>query len=270
MLRLRVKGRPYEDRRLPLGVHLRELRKRLSVAAIAIVVGAVAGFVLADPIFRLIADPIAQAGDRSDRMSGLNFTAVTQAFDLKLQIALTLGIIISCPVWLYQLWAFLVPGLVRRERRYAVGFIASAVPLFVAGCAAGLLVLPHIVEVMLAFATGGSASLLDARVYYEFVLKLLIATGVAFVLPVFLVLLNIVGVLSASSILRGWRIAVFLIAVFTALATPAADVLSMFLLAIPMVGLYFGAAGVALLHDRRHAKALATRMPAGPLMESAS
>jgi sec-independent protein translocase protein TatC len=85
------------------------------------------------------------------------------------------------------------------------------------------------------------------------VLKLVIATGVAFVLPVFLVILNFLGVMTASTILRGWRVAVLVIVLFTAIVTPAADVLSMFLLAIPMVVLYFAAAGVAYLHDRRAA-----------------
>ena len=90
--------------------------------------------------------------------------------------------------------------------------------------------------------------------YLDFALKLVVAIGVGFVLPVFLVVLNLVGVLSAQSILKGWRVAIILIALFTAIATPAADVVSMFLLAIPMVVLYFIAAGIAWINDRRVAK----------------
>lgn len=135
-----------------------------------------------------------------------------------------------------------------------MGFLGAAIPLFLAGCAAGWLVMPHIVVLMLGFVDAADSALLDAKFYYDFVLKLMLATGVAFVLPVFIVLLNFVGVLSARSIIKGWRVAVLLICLFTAVATPAADVISMFLLAIPMVLLFFAAALVTHLHDRRVAK----------------
>jgi len=128
------------------------------------------------------------------------------------------------------------------------------VPLFLAGCYAGWFVLPHIVELMLGFTPAAAANFLDATTYYDFVLKLVLAVGVAFVLPVFLVLLNFVGVLSAAAIIKAWRVAILVIVLFTAIATPAADIVSMFVLAIPMVVLYFAAYGVAWLHDRRAAK----------------
>jgi sec-independent protein translocase protein TatC len=128
------------------------------------------------------------------------------------------------------------------------------VPLFLAGCAAGWFVVPHIVELLTGFAGHGDTTIIEAKAYLDFVLKLVLVTGVAFVLPVFLVLLNLVGVLSGRSILKGWRIAVLAITLFTAIATPAADVLSMLLLAAPMVVLYFAAAGVSVLHDRRVAR----------------
>jgi sec-independent protein translocase protein TatC len=107
---------------------------------------------------------------------------------------------------------------------------------------------------MANFVPSEDASFVEAKVYLDFVLKLVLAVGIAFVMPVFLVLLNFLGVISAVGILKGWRVAVLLIAVFCAIATPAADVMSMFLLAIPMVFLYFVAAGVACLHDRIAAK----------------
>ena len=127
-------------------------------------------------------------------------------------------------------------------------------PLFFAGGLAGWSVLPNIVVLLTGFAPDQSATLLTARVYLDFALKLVVAIGVGFVLPVFLVVLNLVGVLSAQSIIRGWRVAIILIALFTAIATPAADVVSMFLLAIPMVLLYCPAAGIAWINDRRVAK----------------
>jgi len=118
----------------------------------------------------------------------------------------------------------------------------------------GWWVLPNIVVLLTGFAPEQSSTLLTARVYLDFALKLVVAIGIGFVLPVFLVLLNVIGVLSAKAIIGGWRWAIVVISVFTALATPAADVVSMILLAVPMVILYFVAAGIAWLNDRRQAR----------------
>ena len=117
--------------------------------------------------------------------------------------------------------------------------------------------LPNIVRVMTGFIAPEDASIIEAKTYYDFVLKLVLAVGIAFVLPVFLVLLNFVGVVTAAQIVKGWRVAILVIALFTAIATPAADIFSMFLLMVPMIVLYFLAAGVAWLHDRRAAKRVA-------------
>jgi len=164
------------------------------------------------------------------------------------------GVILSSPVWLYQVFAFVVPGLTKTERRYTFGFVFSAVPLFAAGCAAGLQIFPHAVQVLAGFAPAEDASILQARYYFDFAMKLVLAVGVGFVLPVFIVLLNFMGILSARSIIGGWRVAIVVITVFCAIATPAADVFSMFLLAVPMVLLYLAAALVALAHDRLAAR----------------
>jgi sec-independent protein translocase protein TatC len=202
-------------------------------------------------VWQAISGPVyAIASAHGTDTTTINFTSITGGFDIRFQISLVTGIILSSPVWLYQVFAYLVPGLTRREKRYTFGFFFTAVPLFFAGCAAGWFVLPHIVEIMYGFVPAGASSLYDAKYYLDFVLKLLIATGVAFVLPVFLVLLNFVGVLQGRTILKGWRWAILAITLFTAIATPAADVVSMILLAIPMVLLYFVAVGVALWHDR--------------------
>ncbi|MEO9104364.1 MAG: twin-arginine translocase subunit TatC, partial [Terrimesophilobacter sp.] len=166
-----------------------------------------------------------------------------------MQIAIYVGVLVSSPIWLYQIFAFLVPGLTGKEKRYTFGFVFTAIPLFLAGCAAGWFVVPHIVILLNSFVPAEDASFIAAKDYLGFVMKLILAVGVAFVLPVFLVLLNFVGVLSGRTILKGWRIAVLMITLFTAIATPAADPFSMFLLAIPMVFLYFVAVGVSYWHD---------------------
>lgn len=237
---------------MSLGEHLRELRKRLIISAVAILLAAIAGFVLAPFVIDAIRVPIDQIAE--ERNATIVYTTVTGAFDLRLMIAITIAIVIASPIWLYQLFAFLVPGLTQKEKRYTFGFFFSAVPLFFAGGYAGWLVFPHMVLLLTSFSSQLEATYLDARIYYDFVVKLVLAVGVGFVLPVFLVLLNLIGVLSAAAIIKGWRIAILLITLFTALATPAADVISMFLLAIPMVILYFSAWAIAWFHDRRVAK----------------
>ncbi len=248
----RTKKSANTEGRMSLGHHLLELRKRLFRSALGIVVGGVVGFLLSEPILSLLQEPIERIAE--SRNASLNFDTITGAFDLRMQIAIYVGIIISSPVWLYQVFAFIVPGLTSKEKRYTFGFFFSAVPLFLAGCAAGFFVFPHIVELLAGFAPSDTASIFQAKYYVDFATKLVLAVGIAFVLPVFVVLLNFMGVLSARSILKGWRVAILLITIFCAIATPAADVSTMFLLAIPMVLLYFAAAGVAWMHDRSAAR----------------
>lgn len=245
---------------MSLGDHLRELRKRLFISAVAIIIGAIAGFFLAEHVIDLLRIPIEKIAE--ERNATLMYTTVTGSFDLRIQIAMTIAILIASPVWLYQIFAFLVPGLTGKEKRYTFGFFFSAVPLFFLGAACGWVLFPHMVELLTGFSAAEDAINLDAKVYYDFVLKLVLAVGIAFVLPVFLVLLNFVGVLSARAILKGWRVAILVIATFCAIATPAADVISMFLLAIPMIILYFTAALIAWIHDRRLAKRAAKDDPA--------
>lgn len=240
--------------RMSLGGHLVELRKRLYLSALFIVSGSILGWFTADLLLSQLREPIFLVASEQGRVATLNYDGITSAFDLKLQIAFTVGIVVSSPFWLFQIWAFFMPGLTRTEIKYTLGFMFSAIPLFLAGCAAGWYVYPHIVALMTSFAPSDDATIITAKTYFDFVLKLVLVVGVAFVLPVFLVLFNFAGLLSARSILRSWRIAVLVIVLFTAIATPAADVLSMFLLAIPMIFLYFAATGIAWLHDRRKDK----------------
>ncbi|MCU1546564.1 MAG: twin-arginine translocase subunit TatC [Homoserinimonas sp.] len=239
---------------MSLGEHLVELRKRLFIGGLAVLIGGIFGFLISGYVWDALRVPILAIAEA--RNATLNYSTITSAFDVRIQVAVTIGIVVSSPVWLYQVFAFLVPGLTGREKRYTFGFFFSAVPLFLGGCAAGWFVLPHIVELMAGFVPAQDASFVEAKTYLDFVLKLVLAVGIAFVMPVFLVLLNFLGVVSAVAIIKGWRIAILLISVFCALATPAADVVSMFLLAIPMVFLYFVAAGIAWIHDRAAARKL--------------
>jgi len=238
--------------RMSLGQHLIELRNRLFLAAGAIIVGTIGGWFLVDWVLATMRLPIEQLGGA--RNAEIMYTTVSGAFDLRIQIAFTVGIVITSPFWLYQLLAFFLPGLTKREKRYFFGFFFAAVPLFIAGGYLGWSIFPRTVVLLTGFSSDQDATNLDAKYYYDFVIKFVLAVGVSFVLPVFVVLLNFIGILSAKSVIKGWRVALLVITVFTALATPAADVFTMLLLAIPMVVLYFGAAGVAWLHDRAIAR----------------
>lgn len=234
---------------MPVASHVREARRRGLRAAAALLVAIAVGFAVSDQVVDVLRAPIEQLA--SDRVASLNYDTVTGAFDLRLEIAIYAGIVLSSPVWLLELFAFVTPGLSGRERRWTYGFLASAVPLFALGCGFGLWIFPHVVEVLTGFASSEDSTILDATYYVDFVLKLVVAVGVAFVLPVFVVLLNLMGVLSAATLRRSWRLAVVVITLFSALVTPAADVMSMFLLAAPMSALYGAALGIAHVHDHR-------------------
>jgi sec-independent protein translocase protein TatC len=251
---------PRREKRMSLGQHMVELRKRLMFAAAALIVGMVVAFFITDPVIALLNEPILEVAARrglemqGEPLTALNFTTVTSGFDLRIRIAFAIGLLISAPIWLWQLWAFIMPGLTRKEIRYTWSFIGAAIPLFFAGCAVGFFIIPHVIELMASFVPSGSALLFAYDTYYDFVFKFFIVLGCAFVLPVFLVALNVSGVMSGRAILKGWRVAVLVAAVFSALATPAADVTSMLLLMGIMIVLYFAAALLSLLFDRRKAK----------------
>lgn len=234
---------------MPLAGHVREARSRATRAAVALALGVVAGYLLSEQILDVLRAPIEQIAQT--RTASLNYDTVTGAFDLRLKVAIYAGIVMSSPVWMYQILAFLAPGLTRREKGYLYGFTAAALPLFAAGCAFGLAIFPHMVELMTGFASSEDTTILTANYYVDFVIKVVLAIGVAFVLPVALVLLNMVGLLPSATIRAGWRVIVVVIVLFSALVTPAADVLSMFLVAVPMTGLFALAVLITWLHDRR-------------------
>lgn len=236
-------------RRMPLSVHLREARKRSLRAAAALAVAAVIAYLCSDQVLDVLRAPVLDIAE--SRAAAINYDSITGAFDLKLRIALLGGIALSSPVWLYQLFAYIGPALSRREKRWTFGFLAAVLPLFAAGCAMGVLLFPRMIELLTGFAPAEDTTLLQASYYFDFVLKLVLAAGVAFTLPVLVVLLNFMGVLPASGIARSWRVCVVAISVFSALVTPAADLLSMFAIAVPMAALFAAALLVSWLHDRR-------------------
>ncbi|OJV83857.1 twin-arginine translocase subunit TatC [Microbacterium sp. 70-16] len=252
---------------MSLGQHLGELRRRVIIAAIALVVGMVVAYFLTDWIIAAMTEPIRivaeRRGDDPDAIVRLMYSTITGPFDMRLRISFVVGIILSAPVWLWQLWAFLMPGLTRKEIRYTIGFVSAAVPLFFAGCYVGWWIMPHIVELMATFSAEGSVNLYEAKYYYDFVFKLILVVGISFVVPVFLVALNLAGIMSGKAILRSWRVAVIIAVAFAGLAPPAAELVSMLLLAGILIVLFFAAAGLSMLFDYRRSKRAAAEL--GPL-----
>jgi len=240
---------------MPLREHLRELRNRLLKAGLAIAVGAVVGWFLYNPLFEALIRPILDlANKRAGADAKVILPQVATAFNLQLKLSFYIGVVVSSPVWLYQLWAFIVPGLTKREKRYAMGFVAVAVPLFLAGITLAWFVLPNAVTFLTEFTPKGAANYINADDYLTFVTRIMLAFGIAFVTPLLLVALNMVGILPARSLAKGWRIAVFLCFLFAAVASPTPDAGSMLALAFPMVGLFMIAVGIAFLNDRRKAR----------------
>lgn len=252
MATLRLRRNP--DGRMSLGDHLRELRRRFLIAAAAIVVGSVLGWVEYDWLFTQIMAPLRKIAAERGGLVNINFGGITQPFTVQLQVALFIGVIVASPVWLYQIWGFIVPGLTKREKRTTMAFVAAAAPLFVGGCFLATKIVPKAVEVLLGFTPQGAANLPDAALYLTFVTRFILAFGLAFLLPVFLVGLNVAHVLPGRVMLKGWRIAVILIFVFSAMMTPTPDAWTMLALALPMVGLFYAAVGVSMLLDRRRAR----------------
>jgi sec-independent protein translocase protein TatC len=236
---------------MPLREHLLELRKRLFLVACGLVVGAVAGWLLYEPVFEALQRPLTDAAEQRGAIASVNFGGLATGFDMQVKVSLFLGAILTSPWWLYQLWAFVTPGLTRRERLYAVGFVAASVPLFLSGSFLAWTTLPAAVEVLTDFIPENSTNLVDAQTYLSFVMRFVLAFGVAFVLPVIMVCLNFAGVVRAASWGKGWRWAVLLAFVFAAVMTPTPDAVTMIVMALPICGLYFLALGICLVHDRR-------------------
>jgi sec-independent protein translocase protein TatC len=242
------------EKRMGLGGHLRELRNRLFWSALFIVAGAIVGWMIFDQVFDLLQAPVVRYAAEHDSNTTINFGSVTGAFDLRMQTSIFLGVLLASPFWLYNLWAFITPGLKKKERRYTITFLGTAVPLFVAGCWLAWVSLPYFIASLISFTPSGAANVINANEYVLFTIRVLLVFGIAFVLPAVLVLLNFIGILSAASILKSWRLAVFISAIIAALATPVSDPMSMLLVMIPMTVLFFLSAGIATLHDRRAAK----------------
>ena len=243
---------------MPLLDHLRELRKRIIRAAFFILIFSILGFVYYNQIITTLAEPVCDLklaqSSGSNNCGSLFISGVLGPLNLQVKVAFLTGIIVSAPFWLYQLWAFIAPALHRKERRKSVLFIIAATPFFTLGAALAYYILPIAIRVLFGFTPDSLNNLVRFDDYLSFVLRIILIFGLAFELPVFLVSLNLIGVLSGKAILKPWRFAIFGITVFVAAFSPTADPLSMAALAVPLIVFYFGAGAIALLVDKKRDK----------------
>ncbi|GAA1009132.1 membrane protein [Streptomyces sp. F-3] len=263
--------------RMPLAEHLRELRNRLAKAVLAIVVGGIAAAFFYQEIINLLTEPVQRsvgcsksftelAEQKEGACGNITVEGLLGPFTLMIKVALTAGVVLACPVWLYQLWAFIAPGLHKHEKRYSLAFVGAGFPLFLAGAYFSYHVLPAAASVLLDFTPDGAVNLLPLGDLLNLVTRMVIVFGLSFELPLLLVMLNLTGAVTGRRMLGWWRAMVLGVTIFTAFATPTVDPVSMLALAVPIVLLYFLATGFALLNDRRRR----LREAAGPSDDEAS
>jgi sec-independent protein translocase protein TatC len=244
------------DGSMTLIEHVRELRNRLFLASLAVLAGLVVGYLVSLPVFELLQRPYCNLpGVRdADGVCQMIQLGPADSFLLRLKIALWVGLILSAPVWLYQLWAFIAPGLHRHERRYSYAFAAIAAPLFAAGALLAYFIVDKGLSFLLEAGLTGLSNQLEVTRYISFVTNMILIFGVAFEFPLLVLMLNFVGLVSARKLLSWWRVAVFIFFAFSAVVTPTPDPFGMTALAICLCALYFAAVGVAFLNDKRRGR----------------
>jgi sec-independent protein translocase protein TatC len=243
---------------MPLTDHLRELRRRLVISAAAIAIGMAVALAFYQPLLQLFVGPftvtVERLAEQQNVDATINFDGIADPFTVPLRLSILVGIVLASPVWIYQLWAFVVPGLYRNERRWVAAVLLTAVPLFVAGVVLCYVLLPKGLGVLLGFTPEGVANIVSFTRYFSFVVRLMLVFGLAFLLPVFVVLLNAVGVFSGATLSSSRRWIVVGVFAFAAVATPTGDPITMLMLAVPMWLLFEASVLVCRVNDRRRAR----------------
>ncbi|MFG1604404.1 twin-arginine translocase subunit TatC [Actinoplanes sp. NPDC049265] len=240
------------DGSMTLIEHVRELRNRLFFAALGIVAGLIVGFAISQWVFHILEGPYcALPSSWIDGKCRFLVLSPADQIILRLKLALWVGLVIGAPVWLYQLWAFVAPGLHRHERKWAYVFVAIAAPLFIGGAVLAYFVIGHSLPFIMEAGVIGETTQLEVTSYVGFVTSMILIFGAAFEFPLVLLMLNFTGVLSARKMLSWWRAMVFVSFAFSAIATPDPGPFGMTLLALCLCLLYLAAVGVAFINDRR-------------------
>lgn len=269
-LRLRH-GKPPKSARspdgtMPLMEHLHELRRRLFVATLGILLGTIVGFIWfghgipaigLPSLSNILTGPYCAvpASERYDFGSPdeckLLATGPFSALELQLKSALIAGVVLAVPVWLYQLWAFVTPALYSKERKYAIIFVSAGGSLFVAGAVLAYVVIREGLTVLLGFGGDATIAALSPDSYFSFLIAMIIIFGVSFELPLLLIMLNRIGVVSGAKLAKWRRYAIFGLTVFAGLVVPGNDPITMLALALSLAMLYELSVQVARVHDKR-------------------
>ncbi|MGA5761006.1 twin-arginine translocase subunit TatC [Nonomuraea bangladeshensis] len=239
--------------RMPLMEHLRELRNRLLIAIAAVAVGLIVGWIVSGPVWEILKEPYCHT-DQARQLTGecsLTYNGIFSSFFITLKISLMVGLVVSSPAWLYQIWAFVTPALYRTEKRYTLTFLGLAIPLFVLGAWLCYFIMDTSLSFLLGFSLDGTVATIAIDDYLDYVLIMLLIFGVSFELPLLLVFLNIIGVVSHAAIAKHRRLVIFLMFVFGAVITPGGDPITMMALATPMIVLFLAAELFMYLRERR-------------------
>ena len=246
------------DGRMSLIDHIRELRNRLLKALLGLGLGMIVGWIFFTPVWHFIERPYCKI-PQANRLVGVHgctlvINGLFDGFFLHLKIVFVVGLLVSSPIWFYQLWAFIAPGLYARERRWTWAFVGTAVPLFVLGGGFAYLAMTRGLHFLLSLVPHGAVALITVDTYLGYALAMLLIFGLAFELPLAMVMLNAAGVLTHARIGKWRRLMIFGVFAFAAVATPSPDPFSMLLLAVPCVILVELAEVFAWLNDRRRAR----------------
>jgi sec-independent protein translocase protein TatC len=222
--------------RMTVVEHLTELRRRVIISLVAVALAAIVCFIFSESIIKFFVQYYKDA--THGQRNALIFLGPLDAFLTKLKIATYGGIVLALPVWLWELWRFITPGLNPKEKRYAIPFVAASIVLFVMGGAVALLTLPKALEFLLDIGGAQLQPQLTADKYLGLVSLMIVAFGVAFEFPVVLVFLLLARVVTTQQLRRWRRPAILIIVVFAAVITPSQDPYSLFFMAVPMYIFY--------------------------------
>ncbi|WP_326764651.1 twin-arginine translocase subunit TatC [Streptomyces sp. NBC_01591] len=277
MLKSARKQETDPEGRMPLVEHLRELRNRLAKGLLGIVVVTIVAAFFYKEIIEFFTDPVLKsvgcassfaelANQKDGTCARIVLNGLLTPFTLALKVSLMAGVVFSSPVWLYQLWAFVAPGLHKHEKKYSLAFVGAGFPLFLAGGFFAYITLPTMARVLLEFSPADLDNQLPLDELLDLITRMVVVFGLSFELPLLLVMLNFGGIITGKRMLGWWRGMIMGITLFAAVATPSTDPVSMLGLAGPIWVLYFVATGISLLNDRRKAQIAA----AGPDDDEAS
>jgi sec-independent protein translocase protein TatC len=257
---VRSQRRQNPEGRMPLMDHIRELRNRVVKMALALGAGMIVGFVFFNPVWHVIERPLCRTvirGHIGCDTAGVNqliLNGPLDSFYLRIKVALIVGVILSSPVWLYQIWAFVAPGLYAREKRWSYIFLGTAVPLFLIGVTLCYWSLGRSMHYLLGLTPSGVGNYIQVDQYMSFVMAMMLAFGIAFELPLLLIMLNLAGILTHQRFRKWRRVMIFGVFLIAGMANPSPDPITMLILGGGCAALVEVAEFIVWSNDRRRAR----------------